>query len=384
MPSLPKNDVKLNQFGFRQGGPIVIPKLYDGRGKAFFFFNYEEMRLPNNFTRTRTILTPDAQAGIFRWDVTVNDQRVIRERNLFDLVGPAGHPIALDPIANQILNNIRSASGTTGLVTQNTNPNTMSFQWQSPGYQYEKQPVLRIDYNLTSSHRLSGTYNWQVVSRDPDQLNGGDNRFPGAQNYSHYISYRPLASVTLRSTLTPNIVNEARGGGRWGPGYFGQPHSNGPQTFEDQGGFALNLGLSDVGITNWHTQNGPSWRSAWSYEFSNTMNWQKGTHSLSLGGCGVLRQHLAPQPADGAVGELRRRPGRSGEEPVQLRQFPGRQQRRAGRRAGVVRCAHGPRDQPRRQYRPRREHEPIRLPRPAAAGRQAERVLACSSRTRGA
>jgi hypothetical protein len=132
---LPKNDVKLNQFGFRQGGPIVIPKLYDGRGKAFFFFNYEEMRLPNNFTRTRTILTPDAQAGIFRWDVTVNDQRVIRERNLFDLVGPAGHPIALDPIANQILNNIRAASGTTGLVTQNTNPNTMSFQWQSPGYQ---------------------------------------------------------------------------------------------------------------------------------------------------------------------------------------------------------------------------------------------------------
>ena len=281
---LPKNDVKLNQFGFRQGGPIVIPKLYDGRGKAFFFFNYEEMRLPNNFTRTRTILTPDAQAGIFRWDVTVNDQRVIRERNLFDLVGPAGHPIALDPIANQILSNIRAASGTTGLVTQNTNPNTMSFQWQSPGYQYEKQPVVRVDYNLSSSHRLSGTYNWQVVSRDPDQLNGGDNRFPGAQNYSHYISYRPLASVTLRSTLTPNIVNEARGGGRWGPGYFGQPHSNGPETFEDQGGFALNLGLSDVGITNWHTQNGPSWRSAWSYEFSNTMNWQKGTHSLSLGG----------------------------------------------------------------------------------------------------
>ena len=46
---LPKNDVKLNQYGVRQGGPIVIPGLYDGRGKAFFFFNYEELRLPNNF-----------------------------------------------------------------------------------------------------------------------------------------------------------------------------------------------------------------------------------------------------------------------------------------------------------------------------------------------
>jgi Carboxypeptidase regulatory-like domain len=43
---LPKNDVVLNQYGIRQGGPIVIPGVYDGRGKAFFFFNYEELRLP--------------------------------------------------------------------------------------------------------------------------------------------------------------------------------------------------------------------------------------------------------------------------------------------------------------------------------------------------
>ena len=38
---LEKNDVRLNQFGARQGGPIVIPGLYDGRGKAFFFVHYE-------------------------------------------------------------------------------------------------------------------------------------------------------------------------------------------------------------------------------------------------------------------------------------------------------------------------------------------------------
>ncbi len=308
--SLPKNDIKLNQFGFRQGGPIVIPKVYDGRGKAFFFFNYEELRLPNNFTRDRTIMTPDAQSGIYKWDVTVNDQRVIRQQNLFSLVGGAGHPIALDSTTNDLLNRIRAASGTTGLVTQNTNPNTMNFKWQSPGYQYEKQPVLRIDYNLTSNHRLSGTYNWQVVSRDPDQLNGGDVRFPGAPNYSHYISYRPLASVTLRSTLTPNVVNELRGGGRWGPGYFGQLDSNGPQTFEDQGGYALGLGLS----TSWHVQNGPSWRSAWSYEFNDTMSWQKGNHSLSFGGAlyygnvWVRNQQMVPSVTFGVA---QRDPARS-------------------------------------------------------------------------
>ena len=53
---LPKDDVRLNQFGARQGGPIVIPGLYDGRGKAFFFVHYEQLRLPNDVSRTRTVL----------------------------------------------------------------------------------------------------------------------------------------------------------------------------------------------------------------------------------------------------------------------------------------------------------------------------------------
>ena len=33
-----------DQFGGRLGGPIVIPGLLDGRNKAFFFFNYEQLR----------------------------------------------------------------------------------------------------------------------------------------------------------------------------------------------------------------------------------------------------------------------------------------------------------------------------------------------------
>src|SRR5262245_35003893 len=37
----PKNDVKLNQYGGRVGGPIVIPGLFDGRGKAFYMVHYE-------------------------------------------------------------------------------------------------------------------------------------------------------------------------------------------------------------------------------------------------------------------------------------------------------------------------------------------------------
>ena len=35
---------RLNQFGFSLGGPVVIPKLYNGRNKTFFFADYEGFR----------------------------------------------------------------------------------------------------------------------------------------------------------------------------------------------------------------------------------------------------------------------------------------------------------------------------------------------------
>ena len=65
----PKNRILLNQYGGRVGGPIRIPKLFDGRDKAFFFVNYEEFRLPEQQLRQRTILSPLAQSGVFHDDL---------------------------------------------------------------------------------------------------------------------------------------------------------------------------------------------------------------------------------------------------------------------------------------------------------------------------
>ena len=45
---------KLN-YGFTFGGPVWIPKIYDGHDKAFFFFNFEQYRrsmINNNIPQT--------------------------------------------------------------------------------------------------------------------------------------------------------------------------------------------------------------------------------------------------------------------------------------------------------------------------------------------
>ena len=42
---LPKPELRQNDFGGTLGGPILIPKLYDGRSRTFYFFSYEGLRL---------------------------------------------------------------------------------------------------------------------------------------------------------------------------------------------------------------------------------------------------------------------------------------------------------------------------------------------------
>ena len=55
-----------NDFGVTAGGPVVIPKLYDGRNKTFFFASFEGFR--NRVGANDTILTvptPEMYRGDF-------------------------------------------------------------------------------------------------------------------------------------------------------------------------------------------------------------------------------------------------------------------------------------------------------------------------------
>src|SRR6185295_11385984 len=63
----PQARILLNQPGVKFGGPITIPKVFNGKDRAFFFVNYEEYRLPERTARTRNILSPQAQAGFYRF-----------------------------------------------------------------------------------------------------------------------------------------------------------------------------------------------------------------------------------------------------------------------------------------------------------------------------
>jgi hypothetical protein len=52
-----------NEFGFTNGGPIVLPGIYDGRGKTFYFGQYQGFRQVLGTTQVISVPTVDERAG---------------------------------------------------------------------------------------------------------------------------------------------------------------------------------------------------------------------------------------------------------------------------------------------------------------------------------
>ena len=98
--------MKLNQCGGRVGGPIVFPALYDGPGKAFYFFHYEQLRFPNSFTRTRKVLHPEASRACSVTTSAAQTRRV----NLLQLAAANGQIATIDPT---VIDAARTTSGAT-------------------------------------------------------------------------------------------------------------------------------------------------------------------------------------------------------------------------------------------------------------------------------
>jgi hypothetical protein len=276
---LDKNEAKLRTWGARVGGPIILPG-YNGRGKAFFFLNFEHQHLPSSATRTRTILNATATQGIFTYDQTVAGVTTQRTVNVLDLARAKGFASisTLDPTIQSTLALIREATAKEGRINTTNNRNTQQYVFQSEAIGDQYAPTIRLDYNLTEKHRLTGTYYWQRFVQNVDLLNNQDPQFPGMPNSGAQNSYRTTGSLSVRSTLNSNLVNEFKGGWQWSPNDFFAKTTK--ETFDNQGGYAIVMPLvTDVWVTN-----NPQPRNTTTWSVSNDLSWLKGAHSFTFGG----------------------------------------------------------------------------------------------------
>src|SRR5204863_2589497 len=110
----------LNQPGARFSGPILIPHLIKSRDKALFFVDYEEFRLPGATARSRTVLSPTAETGVFRWTITPSGatpsncspitvagaSQLLCGINLYSLAASKAQTSTADPTIGSILTSI--------------------------------------------------------------------------------------------------------------------------------------------------------------------------------------------------------------------------------------------------------------------------------------
>jgi hypothetical protein len=326
----PQAKLKSDQFGFRLGGPILIPGLFDGRNRAHFFINYEESRSPADVTRQRIILSPQAQAGVYRYGSQSID--------VLDLAARNGQLASTDPTVVKLLSDIRSAAAQGGIADL-ADLNTQRLTYQSKFSNVTKYPTVRLDFQLSQKHLLtmSGTLN-KLLS-DPDTLNGRDPIFPGFPVGGVQDSKRFIGNATLRSTINQNLVNELRVFGASGGATLFSTEINKDMwsgSVANQNGFQLNLNGACCATTTAGTGNqanninnassgpGLSSREASTKAFFDHLTWIKGAHivlvrdGLHAGGPVAAELHYR------ADDQLRRDARRSRERAVHRRQLPRR------------------------------------------------------------
>ena len=284
--NLPKNQLLQNQPGFNLGGPVMLPGL-DGRNKAFFFVNYEELRQDAPLRRTRQIFYPDAERGTFRYSAASGVQTV----NLFDLAARNGQTATPDPIIAKLLGDIRNATTKEGNIRDLTDPLYQEYSYQVPTRSMNRYPTVRLDYQLSARHRVTWSMNFQYIGGGPDTTNNREAYFPGFPVQADQTSIRRATSGWLRSVIGPTIVNEFRIGYGGAPVIFAQDQFNpamwnGPVA--NQGGFYLNMaqamGFNTVSQgMNAGAAGTTSGRDAYHHIFEDTLNWLKGSHSVNIG-----------------------------------------------------------------------------------------------------
>jgi hypothetical protein len=292
----PQQRILLNQFGVKIGGPISVPKVFNGKDRAFFFVNYEEYRLPEKSTqRVRTIYTADAANGIYKFNTT--SQTYVAPAgvtcttgatrtcsvNILTMAAAAGLTATLDPTIQKLIGDIRGSVATVNGVLSpvSGSPNVEQFGFFNTGAQLRRFPTVRLDANLGKNHHLENITNYQQFLTKVDFLNNVDPIFPGFPNHGSQTSNRFSNTSAWRWTVTPNIVNEARFGLTGGTvKFFGEVT---PAQFANQGGVALNLNSSGFGVNNATATTGPELRNAPIKQFNDNLSWIHGKHAFNIG-----------------------------------------------------------------------------------------------------
>ncbi len=201
----PATPLKQNQYGYYLGGPVWLPKIYNGRNKLFFMSNWEGYKQRITNADTYTVPTAAWRSGNFSaFPTTLYDPNT-RVPN-----GSGGYTAT--PFPGNIIPTNRLDPTSAALYAYeplpNVNPNNSTNPAKNlvipEGTQVNKNQVTeRIDFNQSSNMQWFGRFGWSSEDTIVPILPQQGSQF--ATNSKQYM-------VSNAWVLSPTKVNEFRFG----------------------------------------------------------------------------------------------------------------------------------------------------------------------------
>lgn len=265
---------KWNQFGFTLGGPVRIPKLFNGKNRLFFMSNYEGHRLRNQTQRVYSTPPAAMRQGDFS---QILPATVVRD------------PLTNTPFANNLIPSSRFSKAAVGLLEFYPAPNIPSagiannYLALNNNVTDKDQFTQRIDFVESSKSNWFGRYSWQ----DESQVQ------PALYLNGHTLAVTvKQAMVSNTRVLTPTLVNEFR----FGYSGFYDDYANELQ-FKRDPIKEFGIGFIDPSPVAWGTPgvsvlgfsgfgddvNGPFVIYDHTFQWIDNFSWSHGKHSIKFG-----------------------------------------------------------------------------------------------------
>lgn len=285
-----RQELRYNQYGGAIGGPIVIPKVYNGRNRTFFFYTQEKTHQQGSALLTSTIPTALERSGDFSKSgaggaaVAVFDPSTTTLVNGQNTRTPFSGSIIpssrFNPVATKFLSVAYPAPITSGAANNffATSPSLID----TPSYQ------VRVDHNFTPSDRLSVTFlKRNNTQTNPQQYPGrpGEGGTTASTDLHQGLDQINVAAHNVLS-IRPNLLNEFT--------YATYYYNNSLTPAATDLGWAQQLGIMNAApyvfpsftISGYNGVFGGNLSKAYNFnqEYADSVTWIKGTHVIKAGG----------------------------------------------------------------------------------------------------
>lgn len=292
---LEKSKLRRNQFGATVSGPVLLPRLYNGRDRTFFLFSWESLRQISGVTQRGIVPQPEMLQGDFTRAVDAFG----RPLAIVDpLAGRAPFPgkviptARLDPVAARLAAFYPAPNLPITANNYIAQANSTS-DWDNFS--------AKGDHTLSPRDRLTLTAFWR-----PNTSFNPLNRSPIPVFGTATDTFEVLSGIRYLRTISPNLFAEAAISFSRKTNNQGWPDNQ--RDWAAEVGFTggtrnpVAMGLPQIDATGYitlgHAYDLPKIWAVNNYQYTGQMTWIRGRHNLKLGGDYLRFQYFARQYGD--------------------------------------------------------------------------------------